>query len=363
MMLLAALLLAQGAPRLIGMTRFPREGPGGLVVGGLSGIDRDMRTGDWYLISDDRSEHGPARIWRAAIDYDVDRAPTARLIEPIPLQTKTGGFFPAPGTGAEASDGEAIRVDPNGQGLVWSSEGDKKDGFGPAVRLAGRNGLWLRDVPLPPMFRYDPAERSGPRPNLSIEGLSFDGRRLWVGLEAPLFQDGPLASSASGVDVRLSRIDPESGRLERQYAYPVEPIGPVPTGRLADNGVSEILVIDKRHLLVVERSGIQQPDGDFRYHARLWCGAIGGASDVRTWPSLRDRPYRAMHKRLVFDFSKAPDRIDSVEGMSWGKALANGHASLVLVTDNDFSPQRENQVIVLDIGAARSAAGQVLCRD
>lgn len=358
MMLLAALWLA---PQLIGMTSFPREGPGGLAVGGLSGVDCDSQTGEYYLISDDRSEHGPARLWRAAIDYDVGRAPTARLIAPIPLQTRTGGFFPPPGTGVEASDGEAIRVAPDGQGLVWSSEGDRKDGFGPAVRLAARDGRWRRDVPLPPMFRYDPDEKSGPRPNLSIEGLSFDGRYLWVGLEAPLFQDGPLAASAAGADVRLSRIDPRSGRLDRQYAYPVEPIGPVAAGRLADNGVSEILAIDARHILVVERSGLQQPDGDFRYHARLWCASTGSASDVGAFRSLHDRLYRPVRKRLVFDFSKAPARIDSVEGMSWGRPLANGHASLVFVTDNDFSPQRENQLIALDIGASRARAAEALC--
>ncbi|WP_404712971.1 esterase-like activity of phytase family protein [Sphingomonas sp. MMS24-J13] len=358
MMLVAALWLA---PQLIGMTSLPREGPGGLPVGGLSGVDRDKRTGDYYLISDDRSEHGPARLWRAAIDYDVGRAPAARLIEPIPLRTRTGGHFPPPGTGAEASDGEAIRVAPDGQGLVWSSEGDRKDGFGPAVRLAARDGRWLRDVPLPPMFRYDPGEKGGPRLNLSIEGLSFDGRHLWIGLEAPLFQDGPLAASATGADVRLSRIDPKSGRLERQYAYPVEPIGPVPAGRLADNGVSEILAIDARHILVVERSGIQQPDGDFRYHARLWCASTDGASQVGTRRSLQDRAYTPLRKRLVFDFSRSPDRIDSVEGMSWGKILSNGHASLVFVTDNDFSPQRENQLIFLDIGARRARAAAALC--
>lgn len=352
---------AHPAPHLIGMTTLPRVGPDGLAVGGLSGIDFDRRHDEWILISDDRSDHGPARMWRASIDYAGE--PIARLIAPIILRSASGQPFPPQGTGAEAVDSEAVRLDPRSRSLIWSSEGDTRDRFGPGVRISDRAGRLVRLVPLPAMLAYDPAGQSGPRINLSFEGLSVspDGRSLWIGEEAPLFQDGPLASPTKGADVRLSRIALRDGRLEQQYAYRVEPIGPVPPGRLADNGVSEILAIDARHFLVVERSGIEQPDHDFRYHARLWCAGTDGADDVGRLETLRGQSYRVMPKRLVFDFTQTPRRIDSVEGMSWGRTLANGNASLVFVTDNDFSPQRENQIIVLDVGAPREAVSLALC--
>jgi len=350
--------VAEAAPRLIGITTLPPTSADGLAVGGLSGIDYDARTGTYVAISDDRSEHGPARAWRIAIDHRRGDQPSARLIAPISLRDRNGDPYPPPGRGREALDAEAIRVVPGG--LLWSSEGDAKDGFGPAVRLSNAAGTLIRALTLPAMFRFDPTGQTGPRPNLSIEGLSPTGSSLWIGMEAPLFQDGPVASPDAGADVRLSRIDRTSGRLLGQYAYRVEPIGWAASGRLADNGVSEVLAIDERHLLVVERSGRQQPDGDFRYVARLWCASVTGATDVAHFASLKDQPYRVMRKRLVFDFSKGPQRIDSVEGMSWAPPLANGHAALVFVTDNDFSPQRDNQVIVLDAGVPRRAAS-TLC--
>ncbi len=89
---LAGLFLAsavQAEPRLIGLTTFPRIVQG-LAVGGLSGIDFDHRTGDWYLISDDRSEHGPARVWRAVIDSDDYGAITTTLLAEIPQRDGVG---------------------------------------------------------------------------------------------------------------------------------------------------------------------------------------------------------------------------------------------------------------------------------
>jgi hypothetical protein len=42
----------------------------GTTVGGLSGIDRDPRTGTWYMISDDRWRYDPARFYTGSVDID-----------------------------------------------------------------------------------------------------------------------------------------------------------------------------------------------------------------------------------------------------------------------------------------------------
>jgi hypothetical protein len=44
-----------------------------------------------------------------------------------------------------------------------------------------------------------------------------------------------------------------------------------------------------------------------------------------------------------------PGRIDNLEGMSWGPALANGHRSLVLISDDNFSPDEVTQLLVFDL--------------
>ena len=351
---------AQPAPiRLIGVGQIARDaGPGGAPVGGVSGVDYDPRSRRWYLISDDRSEHGAARFWTADIAYDLGMPPVADRLVMVPLHSENGRTFPQPGQGAEASDAESIRVDPRSHDLVWSSEGDARDGFGPAVRRMTTGGMPSTRINLPATFRFDPAGRSGPRSNLSIEGLTFThrGRVLWLSLEAPLIQDGPVASREAGATVRFTAIDPRSGALLRQYAYRLEPIGPAPADRLADNGVSEILAIDAEHFLVIERSGVQQDDKEFRYRPRLYCASTKGASAVDRLVSLRGGPVRAMPKRLVFDFTDivAPV-IDNVEGMTWGPALADGYRSLLFVTDNDFSEKRPPTQLIAFDARTRSA--------
>lgn len=342
--------------RLIGVGEIARDGgPGGAPVDGVSGVDYDPRTRRWYLISDDRSEHAAARFWTANIDYELGRAPIATQLDVFALHLENGQTFPEPGHGIEASDAESARVDPLSGELVWSSEGDARDGFGPAVRRMTAKGWPVARLNLPAMFRFDPEARSGPRSNLSIEGLTFTnrGRVLWFSMEAPLIQDGPVALRDAGATVRFTALDRRSGTLLHQYAYHLEPIGPAPPDRLADNGVSEILAVDASHFLVIERSGVQQDDKEFRFRPRLYCASTRHATAVGGLASLRDAPVQPMAKRLLFDFTAiAMPRIDNVEGMTWGPSLANGHRSLLFVTDNDFSTKRPpTQLIAFDAGA------------
>jgi hypothetical protein len=348
---------APPAIRLIGINTIPQDASlDGTTIGGLSGIDYDPHTGDWYAISDDKSEHGVARFYRMRIDYDHDRPPVVTMLGATPLRNEQGETFPAPGTGREASDAESIRVVPGRDQLIWSSEGDARDGFGPAVRRMVGDGAPQGRLPLPGSLDFDPSGQQGPRPNLSIEGLSFTdrGRRLWLSLEAPLHQDGDLSRATTGAMVRFTQLAYPSGKLIRQLAYPVEPIGPYPPDRLADNGVSEILALDHKHLLVIERSGVQDEDGDFRFRSRAYCARTAGATNVSAFPSLRDRAYRPMQKTFAIDFSILGNKnIGNVEGVTLGPTLSNGNSSLVFITDNDFSPRRATQIVVLEISTDR----------
>lgn len=364
---LGAAPLQASPTTLIGMAEIPPDAGGaGLPVGGLSGLDYDPVSGDWFLISDDRSEHGPARLWRARITYGPGQPLKVEGLHPVLLHREDGSLFPAPGTGGEASDAESIRIAPDGRSLIWSSEGDAKDGFGTSVRWAGLDGAPQGKLALPASFADDPQHRSGPRINLAIEGMGFVAKRrqLWIGLEAPLYQDGPLASAAQGALVRFTRLSWPEGRMLGQFAYPVEPIGPFPAGKLADNGVSEVLPLDARHLLVLERSGIEVGKMDFRYRSKVYCATTAGASDVARLGSLRDGGFRAMRKTLAIDLSTLPiPAVDNVEGMALGPVLPNGHASLVFVTDNNFAANHPTQLIALEISAKPAKIAQALCRN
>ena len=61
-------------------------------------------------------------------------------------------------------------------------------------------------------------------------------------------------------------------------------------------------------------------------------------------------------KRLVLDFETLEDELGGIanlEGLTFGPRLANGHASLVVVADDNFptadSPTDRNQILVFEI--------------
>ncbi|NGY85137.1 esterase-like activity of phytase family protein (plasmid) [Bacillus megaterium] len=78
------------------------------------------------------------------------------------------------------------------------------------------------------------------RDNLTFEGIAFanDGNSLWVSMEAPLYQDGPVPTTTNGALSRITQYD-RKGKLLVQYAYPIDsiPVKPGP-GKYADNGAS-----------------------------------------------------------------------------------------------------------------------------
>ena len=188
---------------------------------------------------------------------------------------------------------------------------------------------------------------------LSIEGLAFtpDGSALWIAMEAPLYQDGPVPSLEKGAFARFTRVD-RQGRVLGQYAYPVDRIPVAPTGgrKRADNGVSEILATDNGTLLVVERSGREVDEGVFQYAVRLYETGVGDASDVSRTASLVDTEFVPMRKRLVLDlFTAGIGDTDNLEGAAWGPRLPNGNATLLLVSDDNFHPRQANRFMAFEV--------------
>jgi hypothetical protein len=50
------------------------------------------------------------------------------------------------------------------------------------------------------------------------------------------------------------------------------------------------------------------------------------------------------------DFNLAGlDKVDNLEGMSWGPTLANGHRSLVLISDDNFSADEVTQLLAFEV--------------
>jgi hypothetical protein len=342
-----------GGLRFIGAVTVPNDQTvDGTLVGGLSGIDYDPAADLWYLISDDKSDKNPARFYTATLRFDQARLASVEIAHPVTLLQAEGQPYPDAKTGGDVPDPESIRRDPETGNLWWATEGDRKLGLSPFLRVAAPGGKQVGAIPLPDMFTMNQDQEIGPRHNLGFEGLSFspDSKSVWLAMESALYQDGPIATPSAGAMARLTRLD-RDGKELAQYAYPLDPIQAVPTGKNGDNGVSEILALDDTHALVLERSGVEGADGVWTMYIRLYTIATTGATDIAAVPSLASANYIPVTKHLVIDLAKTAEvgRVDNIEGMSWGPTLADGKRSLVLVSDNNFNPAQVTQFLAFEV--------------
>jgi len=335
----------------------------GTAVGGLSSIDYDAGSNLYYLVSDDRSVHGPARFYTARIDYDASGLHQVRLHDTRALLSPAQAPYPSlrqPLPGIATPDAEALRVLPGGQSLLWSSEGDFARGFGPQLLQSGTDGRWQRKWPLPPELRLPASKSEGPRSNFTLEALALsqDGRTLWLAMEAALRQDGPLpAAGQAGGPVRITAYDMGTQQPMRQLAYQPDALpADLWLQRGAINGVSAVLADDAEHLLVLERF-FAPP---LRFGARIYriSTRADASSDTLGQARLLAGNYRPADKELLLDLADASLRsVDNLEGMSWGPPLPDGRRVLLLVSDNNFNPAEVTQFVALSEERGRCGAG------
>ncbi|WP_445679453.1 esterase-like activity of phytase family protein [Radicibacter daui] len=328
----------------------------GTVVGGLSGIDWSPRSGEWIAISDDKSDQSPARFYTLALEYDADGFKAVTVKSVVTLLQADGTAYPNKKDVAEKGgvvpDPESIRFDPADGSIWYTSEGDRKLGFNPFIRHASPDGAMLGELPLNPMFAFHKDEEIGPRDNLTFEGLSFaaDGKSLWLGLEAPRYQDGPIATPEAGAVTRISHLALD-GKMLAQFAYPLDAIPGTPgKGKSADNGMPEVLAVNEGQLLALERSGIEDDSGAWTDHIRLYAVDLAGASDVSGINGLQGQSYTALTKKLVFNLDTLGLKpLDNVEGVTFGPKLANGHDTLVFVSDDNFNKHEVTQFLAFEV--------------
>jgi 3-phytase len=326
---------AAPALEFLGDTTIPRSPEfGGTTVGGLSGISYDRRSGRYYLISDDRSERDPARLYTADIDVS-DRKVTAKLTGTAPLRRRDGSTFPSLASGAVPPDPEGIAVHPGNGDLYWVDEGERSDNLlDPAVRIAKPSGAYVRKLPIPDELTIAPGK--GPRRNQALEGISFtpDGKRFAVGMEEPLRQDGPNPTARAGALTRVTEYDTATGRPVAQYAYPLEPLFAEP--READsgdtNGLSDLVALGGGRYLVLERAAVVDR---YRITVRIFLAETRNATDVLGRNSLSGAT--AMTKKLLLDLDDAPGlRVDNFEGATLGPDRPDGRRTVLLVSDDNF---------------------------
>jgi hypothetical protein len=321
----------------------------GTTVGGLSSITYDADSGAFYALADDQSVIDPARFYTLDIalgdgrldDGDVSFVDVTTLLAP------DGQPYPA-----ASFDPEGLTLTRRGE-LIVTSEGIATRNIAPWVRRYDVDGTYLGDLDVPAAF--DPTGPThGVRQNLAFEAAAVTprGNRLFVGMEGALVQDGPAASLTLGSPARILRYQLGSGRLDRQYIYPTDPIAepPVPPTAFAVNGLVELLPLDQERMIAMERSFSVGAPGTGNT-VKLYLVSLERATNVNGAESIADvRRLRPARKMLLLDLRTLGIPLDNIEGMTFGPELPDGRRSLVLVSDNNFAATQFTQFLVFAVG-------------
>jgi len=329
----------------------------GRVVGGLSGIAFEPKSGRFYVVSDEPGNRFPASFFVLEIDLKEGRLGegAVRVTDVVTLQDESGGAFKANGV-----DPEGAAFTANGNLLV-SSEGQAAAGIPPFVREFELDGQPVRTFVLPD--RYLPLPDRGVRHNLAFEALTVtpDKRYAIVATENALIQDGPKSTLETRSPSRIARFDTQTALLVDEYLYWVEPVASPSTlvGGLEVAGLVELIALDETHLLSLERSFSMGAGNTIR----LFLVSLEESTDISDRDSLAEvdlESIRPATKQLLVDLSDLGVNLDNLEGMTLGPQLADGRRSLILMGDDNFNfPVQVSQILAFAVSSEPTRISQV----
>ncbi|HQQ96471.1 MAG TPA: esterase-like activity of phytase family protein [Cyclobacteriaceae bacterium] len=328
------------------------------TVGGLSGIDFDTKSNQYYLICDDRSSLQPARYYTAQIRISEKGIDTIKITGVTTLMQSNGKPYPgAKEDPAHTPDPEAIRYNPVRHQLIWSSEGERVTTAektvltNPSLNLIDLSGRLVKSLLLPAQLTMSKNEQ-GPRQNGTLEGLTFadNYKTLYASMEEPLYEDGPRAGLTDNNPwIRIYRFDVHREKNTAQFAYRLEKVAypPVPSTEFMVNGIPDILSLGNNQLLVIERSF---STGRLPCTVKLFLTDVAAAEDVSKFPSLiHHPPSKPLSKKLLLNMDDLGIYVDNVEGATLGPTLPNGHQTLLLVADDNFRALEQTQFFLFEI--------------
>jgi hypothetical protein len=277
-------------------------------------------------------------------------------------------YFPLPpsGNAPPVSDAEAIAMTRAGR-IYIASEGaqNREPRIPPGITIYNRRVEYLGGLPVPAHFV--PPERgpitTGVRQNAAFESLALtpDERHLFTATELPLVQDGEAPSFERGALTRILEYEASGNDFKpaREYAYPLDSVARADfTPRTAINGLAELLAVNAKELLALERSFAEEAGGAGRTvtRIRIYLASLDGATNVSDIASLaRARRVRPARKTLLLDLADVKGlstelaRLDNFEGMAFGPRLPDGNRTLLLVSDDNFSVRQRTSFLLFRI--------------
>ena len=331
--------------------RFPPVS--GLPFGGVSGLTTSDDGRVLYGISDARLG---GRIYQFGIG-DPGGSLQVTTLNGVSLSMAPGDTRP---------DHEGLVLLPDGSFAVAGESGAGEPILPASINVYSRYGDFVYRIPLPDKFVPEATATAlrGARGNTGLESLTLtpDGGRLFTAAESALLQDGDLATFEAGTRTRLLELVARGRTFEpgREFAYDLEPVDkPAYAPGLYINGLVELLALNRTTLLALERSFVENRENPIegRGRIRVYKISLTGATDISALESIKGRAdVVPVTKTLLLDLSNvqglspelAPS-LDNFEGMAFGPRLPDGRASLVLVSDDNFSATQRTWFLLFAI--------------
>ncbi len=288
--------------------------------------------GDRFLLLPDRGPKDGASVYQCRFQLAditiVDQSVVFDLKETVILRDPAGlPYLGDQNNLKRRLDSEGARVSP--AGAVYVS-----DEYGPKILEFDMAGKQIREFKVPDHFlssgasgdpKKEAKSKKGRATNRGFEGLALTpSGKLVAMLQSPLMQDGGF----DGHNVRLLELDPATGKT-REFVYPIGS---------TKHGINEILAITDTEFLVLERDTAA---GEKRF-CRIIRISIANATDVSNVEQL---PVSGQPKGITFvtkaqflDLTKFGLTLpEKVEGICFGRDLADGRRLFLVTTDNDFA--------------------------
>jgi hypothetical protein len=357
--LFGATSCAAKAPlRFIGAVQIPNSAEqDGLLIGGLSSLGYDADKNELFAICDDTGLKGGPRIHHFALQLTADTVSIESSRVTMLNNQQGEKIFPE-----RIVDAEGLVITPDGNYLVSSEGIDVRGYFSlPALLVFNTEGVHQVDWPIASKFlpKGNKMIDYGVRPNDAFESLTLtpDQNILFMANEKALFQDGGIPSLTSESPIRVIQYERngDSYQAVAEYVYELSGIARINDDpeTVGFKSVSDMMALANNRLVVIEKSFFTKPKT--KNSVQLYMAEITGqATDVSELDALAGNDYIPLEKTLWIDLDQFEGtegfpNLDNVEGITFGPTLENGNRTLLLVTDNNFSPRQRNIFYAFEI--------------
>lgn len=315
-------------------------------VGGLSALTYDRKTGNFYVLSDDRSQNAPTRFYTLDLNIQPDGFNGVEIQDVTFLKNANNESFP-PGS----LDPEGMALSPRNT-LFLSSEGVPSRGINPFIAEFDLDtGQQVKTLPIPQRYLLNTPEEQenlprGVQENLGFEALTLsivsvapqDPFRLFVAPEGALIQEKDAENRLRLLHYLINPIGPPVLLSENLYLLDSAPEGTI------SNGLTELVALDREGFLL----SLERTFGFAGAGAKLFEIATGEATDTLQYPLLNGdiSDIKPLRKKLLLDLSDLSITLDNLEGMTLGPKFPDGSSTLILISDDNFSDNQVTQLLL-----------------